>query len=104
MDNINDIISSLSSEDIENLKSIADEVLGNDNDSKKLPALSDGDDLGMLLRVKDIMSKMNSKGSKNADLLMALKPHLSEKSQAKADNAARLLRLYELLPYMKDLF
>ena len=68
------------------------------------PDASNSGDLELLLKAKDIMSKMNAKGNKNADLISALKPHLSDKSKEKADNAARMLRLFEILPYLKDLF
>ena len=35
-------------------------------------------------------------------LLNALKPYLSEKKQAKADNAIKLLKIIELWPLIKD--
>ena len=99
MDNLNEILSSLSDEDIESLKSVAGELMGGEK-----PDASNSGDLELLLKAKDIMSKMNAKGNKNADLISALKPHLSDKSKEKADNAARMLRLFEILPYLKDLF
>lgn len=129
MDNINDIISSLSSEDIEMLKGVASSILGDsntDNESNKqnnnqnntqkanfnngnlLSGLNDlnlnSEDFKMLMRAKGIIDKMNSSQSKNADLINALKPHLSKESQKKADHAIKILKLFDVLPYLKDLF
>lgn len=131
MDNINDIISSLSAEDIEMLKGVAGSILGentaqssqpakpksnvNSNpgtnanaNTNALAALGDlnlnSDDFKMMMRAKGIIDKMNSSQSKNADLINALKPHLSKDSQKKADQAIRILKLFDVLPYLKDLF
>lgn len=118
MDNINDIISSLSAEDIDMLKGVASSILG-DSDEKSLApqpqqnqnALSQlsglnlsGDDFNMIMKAKSIFDKMNSTSSKNADLINALKPHLSESSRQRADQAIRILKLFDVLPYLKDLF
>lgn len=118
MDNINDIISSLSNDDIEMLKGVASSILGdnavNDNGSENknsntlsspLDSLGfNQDDFNMIMKAKTIFERMNSASSKNADLINALKPHLSAPSQAKADQAIKILKLFELLPYLKDLF
>ncbi len=115
MDNINDIISSLSSEDIEMLKGVASSILGEENKGETLPVavqaknpLSNlglnADDFQMMMKAKTIFDKMNSASSKNADLINALKPHLSPESRKKADNAIRIMKLFEVLPYLKDLF
>lgn len=119
MDNINDIISSLSAEDIDMLKGVASSILGegadNDIPSASAPpsnnALSplsslnlNGDDFNMIMKAKTVFDRMNNASSKNTDLINALKPHLSEESRQKADQAIRILKLFEVLPYLKDLF
>ena len=124
MDNINDIISSLTSEDIDMLKGVAQSILGNEQDTDSSPVPQNrtitpqppiqanplaglglnGDDLNMILRAKGIFDRMNSASSKNADLINALKPHLSAQSQQKADQAIKILKLFEVLPYIKELF
>lgn len=116
MDNINDIISSLSDDDIEMLKGVASSILGDGNaneqksaDSDKKSVLPNGlnlsqSDLNMMLKAKTIIDKMNNTSSKDADLILALKPHLSEESRAKADKAIRILKLFDILPYIKELF
>ncbi|MBR3737781.1 MAG: hypothetical protein IKN26_03485 [Eubacterium sp.] len=116
MDNINEIISSLSNEDIEMLKGVASSILGEKNEVEKkenlpvqnsnqtsIPGLNSSD-FQMMMRAKTIFEKMNSASSKNADLINALKPHLSPESRKKADNAIRILKLFDILPYLKDLF
>lgn len=113
MDNINDIISSLSNDDIEMLKGVASSILGNETKENDINSSSknilsnldlNSDDLNMMLKAKSIFDRMNNTSSKNADLINALKPHLSEESQRKADTAIRILRIFEILPYIKDLF
>lgn len=117
MDNINDIISSLSNEDIEMLKGVASSILGGDGAGSNEEKISEKpsqnllgglnlnpEDLDMMMRAKRIFDRMNSTSSKNADLINALKPHLSKESQHKADQAIRIMKLFEMLPYIKDLF
>lgn len=137
MDNLNDIISSLSADDINMLKGVASSILGgsdgensaentalpannrnqnqkrknqsqNQNRSQGLNALADfglnSDDFNMMMKAKTIFDKMNSASNKNTDLIMALKPHLAPEHQAKADTAVKILRLFDILPYLKDLF
>lgn len=111
MDNINDIISSLSSDDIEMLKGVASSILGdnnetsNDNNQSPLSSLNlSSSDINMMMKAKSILDKMNNTSSKDVDLIMALKPHLSDASQDKADKAMRILKIFEILPYIKDLF
>lgn len=126
--NINDIISSLSSDDIDMLKGVASSILGGDDkslppppssnanksmaeNSNKSPAADalgglglDGVDFEMIMKAKSIFEKMNNTQNKNVDLIMALKPHLNKETQNKADNALRILRLFEVLPLLKELF
>lgn len=118
MDNINDIISSLSNDDIEMLKGVASSLLGGDassnQESKMLEAPKQNNmlsglninagEIEMMMKAKQIFDKMNASSSKNADLINALKPHLSEASQHKADQAIRIMKLFDVLPYIKDLF
>ena len=123
MDNINDIISSLSDDDIQMLKGVASSILGDSNQNSssekqiqpKTNSLNNSanllsgfnlsqSELNMMLKAKSIIDNMNNTSSKNEDLIIALKPHLSEQSQEKADKALRVLKLFEILPYLKELF
>lgn len=122
MDNINDIIANLSSEDIDMLKGVASSILGeeaqknqgskntengaNNQNSNNLPANLgiDNIDFNMVMKAKSIFDKMNNTRNKNVDLIMALKPHLSPEKQDRADQALRILKLFEILPLLKELF
>lgn len=129
MDNLNDIINNLSADDINMLKSVASSILGeeaqnsagqkapespnNNNSSIGMENLTkalmpsngiDNIDFDMIMKAKTIFEKMNSTKSKNADLIMALKPHLNPKTQDKADQALRILKLFEILPLLRELF
>ena len=44
-------------------------------------------DFEMMMKAKSIFDRMNRSSNKNVDLIRALKPHLSPKSQNKADQA-----------------
>lgn len=127
--NINDILSSLSNDDIEMLKGVAGSILNQSDtqssaqqqkppqsapqsapqERQSLPPQLNGlnfnsDDFAMIMKAKSIFDRMNKTSSKNADLINALKPHLSEQSRQKADQAIRILKLFDMLPYLKDLF
>lgn len=125
MENLNDIINSLSAEDIDMLKGVASSILGDSGESEpqkpqqnnnqtsqnqqsSVPALAglgfDGIDFNMIMKAKTIFEKMNNTSNKNVDLIMALKPHLSPETQNKADQALRILKLFEVLPLLRELF
>lgn len=125
MDNLNDIINSLSADDINMLKGVASSILGDSGESVQpqpqqntvkqsapqqsgVPALAglgfDGIDFDMIMKAKTIFERMNNTSNKNVDLIMALKPHLSPETQNKADQALRILKLFEVLPLLRELF
>lgn len=114
MDSINDIISSLSADDIENLKAAAESFFGNKEEKKEkheehnapsggMPDLSSI--LGnaqMMAKISQIMSMMNKRDSR-AEFIKALKPLLSEKRRRRADDAMQMLKLFEILPMLGQL-
>lgn len=125
MDNLNDIISSLSADDINMLKDVASSILGenaqkstpapkstasssdstpNTQNALSLPGGLDSIDFDMIMKAKTIFETMNNTKSRNADLITALKPHLSPATQNKADQALRILKLFEVLPLLRELF
>lgn len=128
MDNISDIINNLSADDINMLKGVASSILGEEaqknaaqpkqennsnNTSNSIANVSnalslanglDNIDFNMIMKAKTIFEKMNNTKSKNADLILALKPHLNPQTQNKADQALRILKLFEILPLLKELF
>ena len=115
MEGLGDIISSLNSDDIEMLKGVASSILGGEaSEKKEAPSASaslspaniglDGKDFEMIMKAKALFERMNNTSNKNVDLIMALKPHLSKDTQDKADAALRMLKLFEVLPLLRELF
>ena len=127
--NINDIISNLTPDDINMLKGVASSILGegapentqsttqnfnnnqnnyqnnNQNGLQSLNPLGlDNLDFNMIMKAKSIFDKMNNTPNKNVDLIMALKPHLRPETQNKADQAMKIIKLFEVLPLLRELF
>ncbi len=128
--NINDIIANLTPDDINMLKGVASSILGenagnepqqngsannqplqktqtspNNNALQSLNSLGlDNLDFNMIMKAKSIFDKMNNTPNKNVDLIMALKPHLRPETQNKADQALKIIKLFEVLPLLRELF
>lgn len=58
-------------------------------------------DMGTLMKIQGALSRL-SQSDKNVDLLMALKPHLSEERSKKVDDAVKIMQLIKLLPLIKE--
>ena len=74
----------------------------NDNNSDDsgfdFGSLLGGIDLGMIMQ---LMSAFTS-SDKNSDLLLALKPHLSDEKQQKVDKAIKMLKIYNMYQIIKE--
>lgn len=118
MENIEDIIASLSDDDIEKLTSMAGEFFSSSqkdenktSESKKGKTSApdsanffSGIDPQTMMKIANLMGKLNSgTNDPRCDFLAALKPLLSRQKQQKADEAIRMLQLFSILPYLKDL-
>lgn len=57
-------------------------------------------DITKLFKVQEIMSKASN--DKSAELLLALKPLLSEERRAKVDKAVKILKLFAVWTVLKD--
>ena len=93
---------------LENLRQMAESILGG-NSKKEEACEKSSEEFGDIPPFEDlqaiigIISQLNSqKDNKRTQLLNALKPYLSEQRKSKADNAIKLLKLFELLPLLKD--
>ncbi len=92
-------------ESMNRVREMAESILS-DNDKKSeatdesiLGSLN-GAELGNIM---SIVSKLNQKNDDpRTNLLVALKPHLSEQKREKVDTAIKILRLLELLPILKE--
>lgn len=99
-------------ESMNRVRKMAESLLGNqrqeDTPPPAPPILSNNENGGIsggdeLRAVMNIMSRLkNEKNDSRTQLLLALKPHLSEPKQAKVDTAVKILRLLDLLPYLKE--
>ncbi|WMJ24403.1 hypothetical protein RBG61_06970 [Paludicola sp. MB14-C6] len=58
-------------------------------------------DMNMILKLQKVFSSMNV-NDKNSQLLLALKPHFSERRKQKVDQAISLMRLMSMLPALKE--
>ncbi len=113
---INSILSSLSPEDMENIKNLASEFLGSNSAHQpapeksgvadSLPDLSKLSEMGMpdLSQLSAIMPvlQMFNKPDNRLEFINALKPLLSEGRRKKADEAMNLLRLISVIPMLRE--
>lgn len=124
MEDISKILASLSSDDIDMLKGVADSILGGGGEEKDIkakkaeqqqPSSPLGDlggfnigpnELSMIMKVKSAFEKLNQNGAGNdsTQLILALKPHLSEKRQARADQALQLMKMMDMMPLLREIF
>ncbi len=96
---VNEILSSLTDDDIEKLKSAANSLLGTDvaptNEAK--PVLG----AEMLSTIQRLSSRLNG-DDERTQLIKAIKPMLSEPRREKADEVIKILRLLSLLPLLRE--
>ena len=112
MDNINEILSSLSEEDMENLRAAAENLFSSEEKTERKESFGFGGmpDLSNILGnarlmsgITSIMGVMNKSDSRTR-LIEALKPLLSENRRRRADEAMQMVKLFELLPMITNLF
>ena len=116
MENIENILSSMSSEDMEMLSGMAQSLFSsmgqkeekeeNSSSPEKNgnPFSSFNIDFETLSRIMSIMEKLNRQpDDPRYNLLLSLKPMLSEKKQGKIDEALRIMSLLSLLPLIGEL-
>lgn len=99
MDNIEDILRALAEDDEEQPETASDSENSSTNDN-------DGDIFGgldpnMLLTIMELFEKMK-KQDDSERLLLSLKPLLREENQSKIDTALKFMKLFALLPILKD--
>ena len=115
MDDISEKLAELLNDpdSLNRVREMAENILGNntaapENQSpfNNNPAsLFDGFDFDpvQIGKIMSIMSRLRAgKEDNRSRLLLALKPHLSAPRQEKVDTAIKLLKIIDLLPYLKD--
>ena len=95
MDNIEDILRALADDEND-----SDEENENDS-SEKSDGLFSGLDPEMLIKMFALFETFNQPDD-NERFLLALKPLLREENRVEVDSAIRLLKLFSLLPLLKD--
>lgn len=103
---ISEILSSLSKEDMEQLKNAANAIMGssvadnkpNGSDNRNTGSPFDAAMLGNLGKLSSALSHDDERTA----LIRALKPMLSEPRQQKAEEAIKILKLLQLLPLLRD--
>lgn len=111
IDNLENIINSLSQSDIDQLSELAETFMGTSGEEKKeststksQPQQGFDFDPQMLAKIMNIMSKLSKqKDDPRCDLLRALRPMLSPEKQRKTDEAINMLRIFSLLPLIDEL-
>ena len=107
MDNIQDKLTELlnNPEGMAKIRQMAEGLFGNTTDKKEEPH-KDNSDFGFDIDPSALMGMMSALKTaptdNRAQLLMALKPHLSAERQQRVDNAVKLLRLVPLIPLVKQ--
>ena len=112
---LNDVISKISPEMIENFSSM---MSNGNNNSNENPESSENTntqnssnsggfdfnniDMNTILKMKSIMEKLNSKDDPRSNLLYSLKPYLRESKKEKLDQYANLLNIAKLSELFKN--
>ena len=107
LENIENIINSMSQKDIEDLSTMASQFFSNSNDSAQKQKCEDkieGIDFETITKIASVLGKLSSQPKDpGCELLSALKPMLSPERRHKADEAIKMMQLLSLLPLLKDL-
>lgn len=101
---INEILSSLSSDDIEQLKEAANSILGgSEQKQSNEPSLADMNLFNpAVLSNLGMLSKALSGDDDRTALIKALKPMLCDERKQKADEAIKILKLLQLMPLLQE--
>lgn len=100
MDNIEDLLRALTEDGDEDENDRHDDS-GGDSENEQSEGLFSGLDPEMLMRMLSLFETLNQPDD-NERFLLALKPLLREENRKKVDSAIRLMKLFTLLPVLKD--
>ena len=109
---LNDVISQIPPEMIQNFSSMMKSQQSNNNSnnsennekttSKKSNFDFNNIDMNTILKLKTIMEQMNSSNDPRSNLLYSLKPYLREERKGKVDQYANLLNFAKLAELLKN--
>lgn len=105
MDNITQMLSSLSDEEFQSLRDTAQSILGGEaaDTPDPKPQADPMPDAQMLAKLGRLMHAMQHQTDTRSALIGALKPYLSEPRQKRADEVMQLLRMLDVLPMLGQL-
>lgn len=107
MEDISEIVNSLSGEDIDKLKTLANDIFsGNKEETAKSNEVpkSFATDAESVQKIAKVLSKIknNPQNNTRTNFINSLKPLLSDKRKAKADEAIKMMNLFDMLPLLKE--
>ena len=108
MIDIEELLSSISDEDMAKIKNVADSIMSNNEKPQKSSNSSQNGfslplDAGTMGNLVSLMGQRNKEDNRTR-LINDLKPLLSDERRQKADEAIKFLQLMEILPLLKGLF
>ncbi len=93
-------------ESLDKIKKMTESLLGEKEETPSLPdagLLSDMPDPADMKKIIGIMSRLKAENNDSRTMLLkALRPNLSPKRQEKVDLAIKMLKIIDLLPYLKE--
>lgn len=101
MDNIEDLLRALTEDGDEDENGKRGDDSGENSEKEQSEGLFSGLDPEMLIRMLSLFEALNQPDD-NERFLLALKPLLREENRVKVDSAIRLMKLFSLLPVLKD--
>ncbi len=101
---LNDVMSKISPEMIQNFSSMMGNNGGNSNNSSTNSGGFDFSQLDMntIMKMKSVMDKLNNSNDPRSNLLQSLKPYLREERKSKVDQYANLLNVAKIADLFKD--
>lgn len=109
MIDIENLLSSISDEDMAKIKNLADSLTEKgDSNNREEPQKSElmsnlPIDMNMMQKIMELMGQFNKEDYRTR-LIQDLKPMLRDERKQKADEAVRFLQLMEVLPLLRGLF
>lgn len=108
MIDIENLLSSISDEDMAKIKSVADSLMNSNEQKQEKPKEPTKTpdfpiDMNTVSKIMGVMEQMN-KDDYRTRLISDLKPMLNDERQKKADEAVKFLQLMQVLPLLKGLF
>lgn len=98
---ISEILSSLTDDDVEKLRSAAASIMGNGVNEQQKSEKTDSVFPPDMMKILGSLGNYSAKDNRTA-LIEALRPMLSEPRQQKADEAIKILRLINLIPLLRE--